>query len=159
MSMSLTFFEMYSSEVPTHVFVVGNEDSKAYRRQVVKTVKTIFMIPAPKFRSPTAALTLKKVREYYHVCKLLGHLDTSCHDFWGTLVLEDFGLPSEGDEPRRDICDGRVRIVLRFIRGYRDGVPANGESNRPPVTGTKDIKLQSHEAGVLLGQGDLRRML
>lgn len=159
MSMSLTVFEMYSSEVPTHVFVVGNEDSKAYRRRIVKTVETIFMIPPPKLRSPTAALTLKKVREYYHVCKLLGHLDTSCHDFWGTLVLEDYGLPSEGDEPRRDICDGRVRVVLRFVRGYRDGVPAIGEFKQPPVAETKNIRLQNHEAGVLLGQGALRRML
>ena len=157
--MSMTIFELYSNEVPPHVFVVGNEDSETYREYIEETVKTIFAIPAPEFRSPCDALTMNKVKEYFHVCELLGHIDTGCLDFWGTLVLEDFGLPAEGHEPRGDVFTNRVRVVFRFIRGYRDGSPTTGESNKPPVIGVRNVRLQDHEAGVLLGQGDLRRIL
>jgi len=157
--MSMTIFELYSSEVPPHVFVVGNEDSETYREYIEETVRTIFAIPAPELRSPCDARTMKKVKEYFHVCELLGDLDTSCLDFWGTLVLEDFGLPAEGYEPQRDVYSNRVRVVFRFIRGYRDGSPTTGESNKPPVVDGQNVQLQNHEAGVLLGQGDLRRIL
>ncbi|DAD50729.1 TPA_asm: hypothetical protein [ssRNA phage SRR6960803_5] len=162
--MSTIVFEMYSAEVPLHVFVVGAEDSEAYREQIKETVKTIFMILPEKYRSPNDDRTMQKIEEYFHVCKLLGRLDTSCLDFWGTLILEDLGIPIEGYEPRRDenrsnTPTSRVRIVLRFIREYRDGAPVARESNRPPVTSAKDVQLQSCEAGVLLGQGDLQRVL
>lgn len=161
--MSTTVFEMYSTEVPPHVFVVGAEDSEAYREQIEETVKTIFMIPAPKYRSPNDVRTIKKIKEYFHVCELLGRLDTSCLDFWGTLVLEDFGIPVEGNEPRRDerrndYPTSRVRIVFRFIREYRDGAPTTGGSIRPSVKSANDIQFLKDEAGVVLGQGDLQRI-
>lgn len=156
--MSMTVIELYSSKVPPHVFIVGNEDSEEYREYITETVRTIFAIPAPELCSPDEAKTMKTIKEYYHVCKLLGCFDTSCLDFWGTLVLEDFGLPVEGYESRCDASSDRVRVVFHFIRGYRDGSPTAGDVE-PPVVGTQDAQLQEHEAGVLLGQGDLRRIL